>query len=71
MEEKDTFVSPDPHLSTCIWKIRGEVLVKTEIETKKIKNVEDSDKPVVVFSTNCDFFSLLFSFDLASFQSQS
>lgn len=41
--------------------------MKTECERRKIKNVEDSGKPVVVFSTNCEFS---FSFCLASFLSQ-
>lgn len=43
----------------------GGGIVKTESERRKIKNVEDSGKPVVVFSTNCEF-----SFCLASLLSQ-
>ena len=42
-------------LSSCIWKLWGEVQ-RSEIEWRKIKDVEDSGKPVVVFSTNCDFY---------------
>lgn len=29
--------------------------MKTELERRKIKNVEDSGKSFVVFSTNCEF----------------
>lgn len=50
-----TSVSCDHELRFCFWKSQRRGIVKTELERRKIKNVEDSGKSFVVFSTNCEF----------------